>query len=104
MMIADSASLPSISNLVITSACYALIGYALARLRWWAGMPCLLFLALTISATFKRLDDYRAPGPLPSAFTAHYLAYHSVATIVAAAIIVYGMRTQRRRWRAVVQV
>jgi hypothetical protein len=65
----EARSLPSISSLVITSACYALIGYALARLRWWAGMPCLLFLALTLSATFERLDDYQARGPLPSAFT-----------------------------------
>jgi hypothetical protein len=93
----EARSLPSISSLVITSACYALLGYALARLRWWAGMPCLLFLALTLSASFERLDDHRARGSLPSAFTAHYLAYHSVATIVAAAIIVYGMRTQHLR-------
>jgi hypothetical protein len=80
-------------------AFYAVLGYALARLRWWAGLPVLLFLALTISATFKRLDDFRAMGPLPPAFTPNYLAYHGLATAVAATIIVLGMRKQRQARR-----
>ena len=95
MLIPASETVPSIGNLAITCAMYGALGYGLARLRWWAGIPFLLFLAMTLVATLKRLDDFRAIGPLPPAFTPHYLAYHSLATAVAVTVIVLGMRQQR---------
>ena len=95
MLIPASETVPSIGNLAISCVLYAALGYALARLRWWAGIPFLLFLAITLVATLKRLDDFRAIGPLPAAFTPHYLGYHSLATAVAAAVILVGMRQQR---------
>ena len=99
MILPASGSVPSISNLAFTCALYALIGYSLARLRWWAGLPFLFFLAITLAATFKRLGDFRAAGALPSAFTPNYLALHSLTTAVAAAVIIFGMRQQRLRHR-----
>jgi hypothetical protein len=88
--------MPSIANLLFTCACYALLGYALARVRWWLGLPFLLFLALTLSATFKRLDDARVLGR-SAEVVPHYLAYHGLGTAVAAAVILLGIRAQRRR-------
>ena len=95
MLVAAADSAPSVANLVFTSAVYALIGYGLARLRWWAALPLLVFLAITLSATFKRWDDFRAAGAFPPDLPTNYRAYHVMATVVAAAIIILGMRSPR---------
>jgi hypothetical protein len=100
MLISGSEEVPSIGNLAFTCALYGALGYGLTRIRWWAGIPFLLFLGITLAATLKRLDDFRAIGALPSAFTPHYLPYHVLATAAAASIVLLGMRQQhvaRRR-------
>ena len=95
MLIPTTETVPRLGNLAIACAVYGTLGYGLARLRWWAGIPFLLFLAVTLLATLKRLEDFRAAGPLPASFPPHVLRYHAIATAVAAGVIVLGMRQQQ---------
>ena len=95
---------PGPVNLILTCAFWAMIGFALARVRWWAGLPSLLFLLITLIASFKRVSEPAIAALLRRAFGPHYLAYHVVATIVAAVVVLYGMRSRglraanTRRW------
>ena len=83
---------PSIANLCVTCAIHAVLGFALARFRWWAGLPFLLFLLLTFAASIKRLSQPALGTALLDTFGPHYLAYHGIASLLAAVVILYGMR------------